>query len=98
DFAWTAPAAEGTYPLTGVVDPDLSYLERNRLDNTATLEVAVAARPPAGADFKVVDLKLITVPGESPRLQATILNQGTAPGTAPVRFDLGDRSLTTSLG
>src|ERR1700709_1270810 len=41
---WT-PAVEKTYALTAVVDPASRRPERDRLDDTANVEVVVAAKP-----------------------------------------------------
>jgi CARDB len=80
---WT-PKAAGSQTLSAIVDPHHVLTERDRLDNAITLDVAVAVRPPAAADFAVSSIDAVTEPGRPGVLRVVVSNEGKVRGTAPL--------------
>ncbi len=80
---WT-PKSAGARTLSAIVDPRHVLTERDRLDNAIAVEVAVAARPPAAADFAVVSIDAVTETDRPRALRVVVSNEGTVRGTAPL--------------
>jgi hypothetical protein len=80
--AWT-PAA-GVQTLSAIIDPRQRLTERDRLDNTITADVAVAAAPPAGADLSVESVEAVTAADKPGVLRVVVRNAGTVRGSAPL--------------
>jgi len=49
----STPNANGLHSLSAVIDPRHRLTERDRIDNTGVLDVAVAARPAQTVDHRV---------------------------------------------
>jgi photosystem II stability/assembly factor-like uncharacterized protein len=82
-LAWT-PKSTGSQTLSAIVDPRHVLTERDRMDNTIALDVVVAARPPAAADFVVSTIDVVTGADRPRALRVVVGNEGKAPGTAPL--------------
>ncbi len=87
---WT-PAEEKTYALTATLDPALRRAERDRLDDTASAEVMVAARPAGEADLAVTGLELAARADGATLVRIPVRNQGTAAAGAPLEVRSGGR-------
>lgn len=87
-FSWTAGAA-GTHTLSASVEAPEDQEEFNTFDNIVTGDIVVAGAPPAGAEFAVTGLELVTPLDAPPYVQVAVTNSGTASGSAPVRVLIG---------
>ncbi len=80
---WT-PASTGVQAVSAIVDPRQVLTERDRLDNALTVEVVVADRPPAAADFAVSALETVTTAERPGVLRVVVRNDGKVRGSAPL--------------
>ena len=80
---WT-PSAAGTQTLSAIVDPRQVLTERDRSDNSTTIDVAVAPPPPKEADFAVVSIEVLGGEERARRLRVVVANEGSTRGTAPL--------------
>ncbi|MEP6878502.1 MAG: CARDB domain-containing protein [Nitrosospira sp.] len=82
-LTWT-PASIGLQAVSAIVDPRQVFAERDRLDNAIAVEVVVADRPPAAADFAVSALETVTAAERPGVLQVVVRNDGKVRGSAPL--------------
>ena len=89
---WT-PNGTGLHSISAVVEPKTPLFERDRLDNTAVTEVAVARRPPPAADLVVADVQTSSKPDRPTMLRVTIRNDGKVQASAPLLVRQGQARL-----
>jgi photosystem II stability/assembly factor-like uncharacterized protein len=80
---WT-PKTPGAHKLSAIVDPRHVLTERDRTDNIAVRDVAVAARPSTAADFAVLSIDAVTETDRPASLRVVVSNEGNMRGTAPL--------------
>jgi hypothetical protein len=99
---WT-PAVEKTYALTAVIDPAQRRPERDRLDDTATAEVVVAAKPagkpPAPPPEKALPQKDVRAERDLLRVAVVPFDTPVAPVATVGRWvSIGPRHINEGLG
>jgi hypothetical protein len=92
-FPWT-PAAAKAYALTATIDPAARLPERDRLDDTATAEVIVAAKPAPDAGLVVAGLDLASRADGAALVRISVKNQGTAAAGAPLEVRSGGQVIS----